>query len=214
MGRLRSLFASEGFPPLSYPTYYLFDSNRSNIICSISIELEETPGKTTFTRTTNTHIEQNNISKTINNTLQSVKQLLTNKNIEVQFEQASQEIKAFYDEERIIQVIHNLVSNAIKFCSPKEGKITIKIKENHQDIEVSIHNNGRGIKVEEFEPIFEKFYQSRDQNVKKPIGSGLGLAICKQIIEHHKGKIWAESTEGNGAKFIFTLPNYNTTENQ
>ncbi|MGO4822511.1 MULTISPECIES: ATP-binding protein [unclassified Flavobacterium] len=160
------------------------------------------------------YLSKNNISKTINNTLQSVKQLLTNKNIEVQFEQASKEIKAFYDEERIIQVIHNLVSNAIKFCSPKEGKITIKIKENHQDIEVSIHNNGRGIKVEEFEPIFEKFYQSRDQNVKKPIGSGLGLAICKQIIEHHKGKIWAESTEGNGATFIFTLPNYNTTENQ
>ena len=160
------------------------------------------------------YLSKNNISKTINNTLQSVKQLLTNKNIEVQFEQASQEIKAFYDEERIIQVIHNLVSNAIKFCSQKEGKITIKIKENHQGIEVSIHNNGRGIKVEEFEPIFEKFYQSRDQNVKKPIGSGLGLAICKQIIEHHKGKIWAESTEGNGATFIFTLPNYNTTENQ
>ena len=160
------------------------------------------------------YLSKNNISKTINNTLQSVKQLLTNKNIEVQFEQASQEIKAFYDEERIIQVIHNLVSNAIKFCSPNEGKITIKIKENLQDIEVSIHNNGRGIKVEEFEPIFEKFYQSRDQNVKKPIGSGLGLAICKQIIEHHKGKIWAESTVGNGATFIFTLPNYNTTENQ
>jgi len=160
------------------------------------------------------YLSKNNISKTINNTLQSVKQLLTNKNIEVQFEQASQEIKAFYDEERIIQVIHNLVSNAIKFCSPNEGKITIKIKENLQDIEVSIHNNGRGIKVEEFEPIFEKFYQSRDQNVKKPIGSGLGLAICKQIIEHHKGKIWAESSEGNGATFIFTLPNYNTTENQ
>jgi Na+/proline symporter/signal transduction histidine kinase len=160
------------------------------------------------------YLSKNNISKTINNTLQSVKQLLTNKNIEVQFEQASQEIKAFYDKERIIQVIHNLVSNAIKFCSPKEGKITIKIKENDQDIEVSIHNNGRGIKVEEFEPIFEKFYQSRDQNVKKPIGSGLGLAICKQIIEHHKGKIWAESSEGKGATFIFTLPNYNTTENQ
>jgi signal transduction histidine kinase len=52
--------------------------------------------------------------------------------------------------------------------------------------QVSIHN-GKGIKEEEFQPIFDKFHQSRNQNVKKPIGSGLGLAICKQIIEHHKG---------------------------
>jgi signal transduction histidine kinase len=83
-------------------------------------------------------------------------------------------------------VIHNLLSNAIKFCSENDGKITISIIEKKEVIEVSIHNNGAGIKTEDFEP-FDKFYQSRDQNVKKPIGSGLGLAICKQIIEHHKG---------------------------
>ena len=102
----------------------------------------------------------------------------------------------------------------IKFCSDTDGKITIKIIEKKEVIEVRIHNNGKGIKEEDFEAIFDKFYQSRNQNVKKPIGSGLGLAICKQILEHHKGKIWADNTEVNGATFIFTLPNYNTTENQ
>ncbi|MFV5699609.1 ATP-binding protein [Flavobacterium sp. ZT3R17] len=160
------------------------------------------------------YLSKNNISKTIKNTLNSVKQLIKNKNITIEFSETSKEIKAFYDEERIVQVIHNLVSNAIKFCSDTNGKITISIHENKDVVEVSIHNNGKGIKDEDFEAIFDKFYQSRNQNVKKPIGSGLGLAICKQIIEHHKGQIWAESTEGNGATFIFTLPNYNTTENR
>ena len=158
------------------------------------------------------YLSKNNISKTVENTLDSVKQLIRNKNITIDFSTAQKEIKAFYDEERIIQVIHNLLSNAIKFCSATDGKITITITENKDVVEVKIHNNGKGIKEEDFEAIFDKFYQSRNQNVKKPIGSGLGLAICKQIIEHHKGKIWAENTSEGGATFTFILPNYNTNE--
>lgn len=158
------------------------------------------------------YLSKNNISKTINNTLESLQQLIVNKNISVEFESKSHEIKAFYDEERIIQVLHNLFSNAIKFCESTTGKISIKLIENPDFISVSIHNNGKEIKSEEFEAIFDKFYQSRNQNVKKPIGSGLGLAICKKIIEHHKGKIWVKSSSGNGTTIIFTLPNYNTTE--
>ncbi|MFI0490492.1 ATP-binding protein [Flavobacterium sp.] len=159
------------------------------------------------------YVSRNNISKTINNTLESLNQLIKNKNITIDFKDKSKEIKAFYDEERIIQVLHNLLSNAIKFCSETNGKIVINTKENKGEVEVQIYNNGKSIKKEDFEVVFDKFYQSRNQNVKKPIGSGLGLAICKQIIEHHKGKIWVENTEENGASFIFTLPNYNTTEN-
>ena len=159
------------------------------------------------------YLSKNNITKTIKNTLNSLQQLIKNRHIDIEFNDASKEIKAFYDEERIIQVIHNLVSNAIKFCSETDGKIVISINENKHNIEVKIQNNGKGIKKEDFEAIFDKFYQSRNQNVKKPIGSGLGLAICKQIIEHHKGKIWAEDNVKEGATFIFTLPNYNTAEN-
>ncbi len=159
------------------------------------------------------YVSRNNISKTINNTLESLNQLIKNKKITIDFKDKSNEIKAFYDEERIIQVLHNLFSNAIKFCAETDGKIVISTKENKEEVEVRIYNNGKGIKKEDFEVVFDKFYQSRNQNVKKPIGSGLGLAICKQIIEHHKGKIWVENTEENGTTFIFTLPNYNTTEN-
>ena len=105
------------------------------------------------------------------------------------------------------------MSNAIKFSSNTNGKIVISINENKDAIEIKIHNNGKGIKKGDFEVIFDKFYQSRNQNIKKPMGSGLGLAICKKIIEHHKGRIWAEENVPEGATFIFTLPNYNTVEN-
>ncbi|WP_326935442.1 ATP-binding protein [Flavobacterium sp. PL11] len=159
------------------------------------------------------YLSKNDISKTVKNTLVSLQQLIKNKKINIEFPEASTVIKAFYDEERIIQVVTNLLSNAIKFSASSNGKITISIREKKGNIEVKIHNNGNGIKKEDFEAIFDKFYQSRNQNVKKPIGSGLGLAICKKIIAHHKGQIWAEENVLEGATFIFTLPNYNTTEN-
>ena len=106
-----------------------------------------------------------------------------------------------------------MLSNAIKFCAETDGKIIISTKENKEDVEVQIYNNGKGIKKEDFEVVFDKFYQSRNQNVKKPIGSGLGLAICKQIIEHHKGRIWVENKPDNSVTFLFNLPNYSTPEN-
>ena len=62
-----------------------------------------------------------------------------------------------------------------------------------------------GVNPDDLETIFEKFYQSSNQNIRKPIGSGLGLAICKQIIEAHKGKIWVTNVE-KGVTFSFTIP--------
>jgi Na+/proline symporter/signal transduction histidine kinase len=158
------------------------------------------------------YLSKNSISETISNTLESLNQLIKNNNISIDFF-SSNDIKAFYDEERITQVIHNLMSNAIKFCSPTNGKIKINISENTDFVEIKIRNNGKSIEEEDFEAIFDKFYQSKNQNIKKPIGSGLGLAICKKIIEHHKGKIWAENSKNEGVIFIFTLPKYNTNEN-
>lgn len=159
------------------------------------------------------YLSRNNITQTVEKTLESVKQLIVNKKITVEFKKVGKEIRAFYDEERIFQVVHNLLSNAIKFAAEVNGKIVINIKEGKSEISVKIHNNGKCINSEDFEAIFDKFYQSRNQNVKKPIGSGLGLAICKQIIEHHRGTIWAKKNVKEGATFVFTLPNYNTIEN-
>src|SRR3970282_1632322 len=91
------------------------------------------------------YLSRNDISRTIKKTLESLNQLIKNKKITLEFDDANKEIKAFYDEERIVQVMHNLLSNAIKFCSETQGKISIQIIENQDNVEVRIHNNGKGI---------------------------------------------------------------------
>ncbi|RZJ57076.1 MAG: ATP-binding protein, partial [Flavobacterium sp.] len=113
---------------------------------------------------------------------------------------------AMYDEDRIIQVVTNLISNAIKFCPDEGGIIEIDLKSDDNCIITSVTDNGRGIHPDDMEAIFDKFYQSGNQNIKKPVGSGLGLAISRQIIEHHVGKIEAKNTDYGGACLTFTLP--------
>lgn len=149
---------------------------------------------------------QGSIVQTISKSLSPLQQLISNKKIHVEFDENQNTTFISFDEERIIQVITNLVSNAIKFADEKDGIIIITLSE-HEDeyLKVNVFNNGKGVNPEDLESIFDKFYQSSNQNIKKPIGSGLGLAICKQIIEAHKGKIWAENVQ-NGVTFSFTLP--------
>lgn len=149
---------------------------------------------------------QGSLVQTISKSLSPLQQLISNKKIHVEFDENQNTTFISFDEERIIQVITNLVSNAIKFADEKDGIIIITLSE-HEDeyLKVNVFNNGKGVNPEDLESIFDKFYQSSNQNIKKPIGSGLGLAICKQIIEAHKGKIWAENVQ-NGVTFSFTLP--------
>ena len=147
-----------------------------------------------------------NIIQTISKSLSPLQQLISNKKIHLEFDENQHSILIHYDEERIIQVITNLVSNAIKFADEKAGIIIITLSEKEDEyLKVNVFNNGKGVNPEDLESIFDKFYQSSNQNIKKPIGSGLGLAICKQIIEAHKGKIWVENVQ-NGVTFSFTLP--------
>lgn len=149
--------------------------------------------------------EKHDLIATINQTLESLQQLIKNKGITIYFE-PNKSIYAFYDEDRIVQVLTNILANAIKFCPENDGLIAVSLKEKENKVEITIMDNGKGINPYDFENIFDKFYQSTNQNIKKPIGSGLGLAICKQIIELHKGKIWAQNNEVKGASFMFTLP--------
>lgn len=175
------------------------ESDRLNRLIDKILDLEKfETGKQSL------HPEFNNLIQTIENAIEPLQQLIKNKNITVHIE-SRPKVNAFYDDDRIFQVITNLLSNAIKFCPEKEGLITIQVKENEDHVTTSIQDNGKGIPTGDFEMIFDKFYQSNSQNIKKPVGSGLGLAICKKIIEHHKGKIWVqESTKG--ACIVFTLP--------
>ena len=154
------------------------------------------------------YVTKNNIYHTISETINQLQQLIDNKKITIDLISEKNIVKAFYDEDRITQVLNNLLSNAIKFCPNQDGTIAIFVKETEQIIEVTIEDNGKGIDENDFEAVFEKFYQSSNQNIRKPVGSGLGLAICKKIIEHHNGRIWAENSINSGARITFTIPKY------
>jgi len=109
-----------------------------------------------------------------------------------------------FDRDRIIQVLINLVDNALKFTDT--GNITIATAKADDTVRISVHDTGPGIKKENLPRLFQEFEQLSDSHERKTGGSGLGLAISRRIIEKHNGKIWAESDSGKGTTFYFELP--------
>lgn len=115
--------------------------------------------------------------------------------------------QANVDSNRIIQVLNNLIGNAIKF-TPNNGNITVEanFQSEKEEIEICVQDTGIGILKENLPKIFDKFFQVSERVPTDINGTGIGLSIAKEIVELHGGKIWAENEEGQGAKFIFTLP--------
>jgi len=109
------------------------------------------------------------------------------------------------DEARVRQVLLNLLRNASKF-TPDGGKLEVKAVREGDWCQVSVIDNGIGIKKEDQERIFEPFYRVDDSGARERGGTGLGLTIARQIVEMHRGQIWVESEYGKGSRFIFTLP--------
>ncbi|HDY70294.1 MAG TPA: response regulator, partial [Nitrospirae bacterium] len=109
------------------------------------------------------------------------------------------------DRDRMIQVVTNLLSNAVKFTDGG-GTITYRIRRNAGYVRSEVEDTGNGIPSDMLERVFEKFRQVGDTLTDRPKGTGLGLPICREIINHHGGRIWAESKEGGGSRFIFELP--------
>jgi two-component system phosphate regulon sensor histidine kinase PhoR len=107
------------------------------------------------------------------------------------------------DQDRIYQVITNLVHNAIKF-TPKNGKVNISTDLSENSVLVKVSDTGIGISKEDLPRIFERFYKA--DKARAGEGAGLGLAIAKHVVQEHGGNIWAESNEGKGSTFFFTLP--------
>lgn len=109
------------------------------------------------------------------------------------------------DESRLRQVFFNLLSNASKF-TPDGGKIKIEASRKENLCQVSVIDNGIGIKKEDQKQIFEPFFQVDTSMTREKKGTGLGLALVKEIVEMHGGEIWVESEYKKGSRFIFTLP--------
>lgn len=150
-------------------------------------------------------LKENSIKSTINKSITVVEQLAINKGIQLNTTKII-DAKIIYDEDRIQQVLINLLSNAIKFSDETTGEVSVITHINNTKVEVSVEDNGKGVDSNDLLAIFDKFYQSKNQTILKPVGSGLGLAISKQIIKSHNGKIWAENNIPQGAKVTFTLP--------
>lgn len=120
----------------------------------------------------------------------------------------------FCDRDRIVQVVINLLSNALKFTD--SGSVTVAARgraenecpaeDGSEFVKVSIIDTGIGIAEKDRNEVFDKFRQVGDTLTDRPKGTGLGLPICKQIVEYHSGKIWVESTLGKGSIFSFVLP--------
>jgi len=109
------------------------------------------------------------------------------------------------DRDKLIQVVVNLISNAVKFTPA--GKVICRAEQRKHEIVVGIQDTGIGIAPHDHAAVFEQFKQVvGDTLTDKPKGTGLGLPICKEIVEHHEGRIWLESELGKGSTFYFALP--------
>ena len=109
------------------------------------------------------------------------------------------------DPEKVLQVLRNLVGNALKF-TPPGGAVSISARLKQGMIEVSVADTGAGIPKELLTMVFDKFQQVNFPGAEKFAGTGLGLAIVKHVIQKHGGTVWVESVLGKGSIFSFALP--------
>ncbi len=149
-------------------------------------------------------IKKNDITETYRKALNPILHLIQQKDIQVSETNLLTESVFEYDEARMIQLFQNILGNALKFAD-QQGEIQTRFLKNENALNITIFNTGKPIPEEDLEMIFNKFYQSKNQNILKPTGSGLGLAISKQIIEAHGGIIYAEN-KSSGVIFTISLP--------
>ena len=109
------------------------------------------------------------------------------------------------DSDRMAQVLDNLLANALRY-SPENGRIQLTARQTPTAIQLSVQDSGPGMAETELARVFNRFYRADKSRQRHEGGSGLGLAIAKSIVENHNGRIWAESTAGQGATFIIELP--------
>ena len=146
------------------------------------------------------------VREVVSDTLAAMDQLFKEEGIEVRVQLPDTVTPVKADLDRMIQVMLNLLSNAMKFCDREKGRIEIALTERKGFLQIDVRDNGTGISPEDQAAIFSKFRQVGDTLTGKPHGSGLGLYISRQIIEHFGGRIWGEGRPGEGARFSFTLP--------
>jgi PAS domain S-box-containing protein len=150
------------------------------------------------------HFEPSDPQAILERALAATSSLFETRNLELIRDFAPNLPSIYVDRDRLIQVLINLISNAVKFT--ETGSVTCRATVCNQDLCIEIIDTGIGIAPEDQAKVFERFQQVGDILTDKPKGTGLGLPICKQIIEQHGGRIWVNSQLGQGSTFAFTMP--------
>ncbi|MCD5029837.1 cell wall metabolism sensor histidine kinase WalK [Enterococcus asini] len=157
----------------------------------------------------NLQLEYININELVSFVLDRFDMIMNNeekgKKYRIRRDFTQRELWAEVDPDKIIQVIDNIMNNAIKY-SPDGGTITVHLSETHNNILLSITDQGLGIPKKDLQKVFDRFYRVDKARARKQGGTGLGLAITKEVIKAHGGTIWVESQEGRGSTFYITLP--------
>ena len=145
-----------------------------------------------------------NFGTTCNEVIDNLKQTANQKHITINHF-TGDEVTVFADKNMLKTVLRNLISNAIKFTK-NNGQVDICVKQDLTDMVISICDNGIGIDPKSLKSLFEISQISTTKGTANEKGTGLGLILCKDFVEKHRGKIWAESEEGKGSTFSFTIP--------
>lgn len=152
-------------------------------------------------------LEYVNFNELLSFVLDRFDMMVTNqeKKYVIQREFTQRELWVEVDPDKMIQVIDNIMNNAIKY-SPDGGKIKVRLVETHNNIMLSISDQGLGIPKKDLQRVFDRFYRVDKARARRQGGTGLGLAISREVMRAHNGAIWAESKEGQGSTFFITLP--------
>jgi signal transduction histidine kinase len=149
-------------------------------------------------------LDDYSMKEVVHTVFTSVESLAAEKNLELKVSVSPEMAQGKGDQQRISQVFLNLVGNAIKFT--EAGEVRIEATASNDSFVVSVSDTGPGLSEADQQMIFEEFHQVDGSSTRKKGGTGLGLSIAKRIVEMHGGRIWVESTEGQGSTFWFTLP--------
>lgn len=149
------------------------------------------------------------VNEMITETCRSLKLLASAKKIKIQTTLPARQSFAWVDRDRVVQVLVNLIGNAIKFI-PIRGKIDVILEEDNEQVTIRVQDDGPGLTQEEMMRIFDRFVQAKILKGPGEHGTGLGLAISRELVMMHGGRIWVESEVGKGCVFSFTLPKNNT----
>lgn len=144
-------------------------------------------------------------TEVLNNVINSIQNLKGSKNITLNVSKPKSLLQINMDKERMELALFNVLDNALKY-TPDNGKIDIKVKQEKNNLKISIKDNGIGIPVKEQGMLFSKFFRGSNVVRMQAEGTGLGLFIVKNIIERHKGKMEIESEEGKGTEVLISMP--------